>query len=146
MRLKVSYRVFLAIFAMMTMSLSVVLPMGKVSATEGTGYTTYSDDSTKFKAICAEGSGYTDEQKAVAGCNERRTAGGVANFIINIVIGLLEVGAVVAIIYSGFTYVNSRNDPGKITKAKQIIMYAIIGMLIGALAFAIVNFVIGEIG
>ena len=39
----------------------------------------------------------------------------------------------------------SAGDPGKTKKAKDTILYAVIGLIICVLAFAIVNFVIGGI-
>lgn len=131
--------------ALVAVSLMLVVPAGETSAAASTGYTTAGSDAGAFKAVC-DSDEYTAEQKAVAGCEEKRSAGGVANFIINIVLSLLEVGAVAAIIYGGFIYTSSRGDAEKVKKGKQIILYAAIGMIVGLLAFAIVNFVIGGIG
>ena len=49
----------------------------------------------------------------------------------------------VVIIYGGFMYTTSAGDSNKVTKAKNAIMYGIIGLVVAMLAFAIVNFVIG---
>lgn len=120
---------------------------GNGSGSNNIGYETYDTTAGKINPVCADTSGkYTAEQKALAGCEEKRSAGGVANFIINIVISLLEVGAVGAIIYGGFTYASSRGDPEKAKKGKQIILYAAIGMVVGLLSYAIVNFIIGGVG
>ena len=40
----------------------------------------------------------------------------------------------------------SSGDPGKVKKAKDVILYGIIGLIVCALAFAIVNFVVGNLG
>ncbi len=62
--------------------------------------------------------------------------------IINTVIFVVGMLAVVMIIIGGVSYATSMGDPGKATKAKNIIMYGIIGLVISLLAFAIVNFVL----
>ena len=62
---------------------------------------------------------------------------------INLAIGVIGFIAVVVIIYGGFMYTTSAGDSNKVTKAKNAIMYGIIGLVVAMLAFAIVNFVIG---
>ena len=63
--------------------------------------------------------------------------------IINAVIGVLGLICVVVIILGGIQYMTSSGDSGKVKKAKDTILYGIIGLVICVLAFAIVNFVIG---
>ncbi len=70
--------------------------------------------------------------------------GNVTN-IINAVIGVLGIIAVIVIIIGGVNYMTSSGDAGKVKKAKDTILYGVIGLIICALAFAIVNFVIGNI-
>lgn len=62
--------------------------------------------------------------------------------IINVVIGVIGVVAVVVIILGGVTFVTSQGEAAKITKAKNTILYGIVGLVIALLAFAIVNFVL----
>ena len=66
--------------------------------------------------------------------------------IINIVIGSLGVIAVIVIIIGGVLYMTSSGDSGKVKKAKDTILYGVIGLIICVLAAAIVNFVIANIG
>ena len=65
--------------------------------------------------------------------------------IINGVIGVLGFVCVVVMIVGGVNYMISAGDSGKVTKAKNTILYGLIGLVICVLAFAIVNFVIGNI-
>lgn len=65
--------------------------------------------------------------------------------ILNAVIGVLGIVAVVVIIIGGVTYMTSSGDAGKVKKAKDTILYGVIGLVVVALAFAIVNFVIAGI-
>ena len=62
--------------------------------------------------------------------------------IINAIIGILGIAAVIIIIIGGVQYMTSSGDAGKVKKAKDTILYGVIGLIIVALAFAIVNFVI----
>ena len=61
---------------------------------------------------------------------------------INLAIGVIGFIAVVMIIYGGFMYTTSAGDSSKVTKAKNVIMYGIVGLVVALLAFAIVNFVL----
>ena len=65
--------------------------------------------------------------------------------IINAVIGILGLVCVVVIIIGGVNYMTSSGDAGKVKKGKDTILYGAIGLIICALAFAIVNWVIGGI-
>ncbi len=65
--------------------------------------------------------------------------------IINYIIGALGIIAVIVIIIGGVGYMTSSGDAGKVKKAKDTILYGIIGLVICALAFAIVNWVIGGV-
>ncbi len=60
-------------------------------------------------------------------------------------IGLAGIVAAAVLIFNGFTYITASGDEGKIQKATKGITYAIIGLIIAAIAFLIVNFVIGQI-
>ena len=62
--------------------------------------------------------------------------------IINGVIGVLGIVCVVVVLIGGINYMTSAGDPGKVKKARDTILYGVIGLIISALAFAIVNFVI----
>lgn len=65
--------------------------------------------------------------------------------IINTVLFYLGVIAVIMIIVSGAKMALSGGNPGAVTKAKQMLIYSLIGLAIVLLAYAIVNFVIGKV-
>jgi hypothetical protein len=52
--------------------------------------------------------------------------------------------AVIAIIIAGFMYTTSQGDAGSVSKAKNIILYAVIGLVVIAAAFAVTWFVLGR--
>lgn len=65
--------------------------------------------------------------------------------IINGVVGSIALVAVIFIIVGGVNYMTSAGDTNKLQKAKNTILYAVIGLIIAVLSFAIVNFVIVKI-
>lgn len=67
---------------------------------------------------------------------------GVFKQITNVVLYIVGVIAVIMLIIGGIKYVVSGGDAKKVTDAKNTVLYAIIGLVIAFLAFAIVNFVI----
>ena len=72
-------------------------------------------------------------------------ANGVLINIINGVIGSLGIVAVIVVVIGGILYMTSSGDSTKVKKAKDTILYGIIGLVICALAYAIVNFVISNL-
>ncbi len=66
--------------------------------------------------------------------------------IFNIIFGILAGIAFVSVVYGGFKYVLSRGESDKIGKAKDIIMYSVIGLGISFSAFGIVNILLKALG
>jgi len=66
--------------------------------------------------------------------------------ILQFFLGFLGLLAVIMIIYGGVLYVSAAGAQEKIDKGKKIIMYAIVGIVIILLSFAIVNTVLGGAG
>ena len=58
---------------------------------------------------------------------------------------VLGAVCVVMLIFAGYNYTTSAGDSGKVTKAKNTMLYAIIGLIIALLSLAIVNFVLENI-
>ena len=70
---------------------------------------------------------------------------GVFKQITNTILYIVGIIAVIMLIIGGIKYVISGGDAKKVTDAKNTILYAIIGLVIAFLAFAIVNFVISAL-
>lgn len=64
---------------------------------------------------------------------------------LRVVFGILGAISLVVITLAGFRYVVSRGDPQGINKAKNTILYAVIGLMIAISAQAIVGFVFSRI-
>lgn len=65
--------------------------------------------------------------------------------ILSTIIGVLGFVCVVVMIIGGVNYMTSSGDTGKVKKAKDTILYGLIGLIVCVLAFALVQFVIGTI-
>lgn len=65
--------------------------------------------------------------------------------IINGVLYVVGILAVVMVIIGGVQYTTSGGDSAAVTKAKNTILYGIVGLVIAILAYAIVNFVISKL-
>jgi hypothetical protein len=63
--------------------------------------------------------------------------------ILNTAYFIMGIIAVIVIVIAGFTYATSAGDSGKLTKAKNQILYAVVGIFVVLSAFVITNFVIG---
>ncbi|HZJ34636.1 MAG TPA: hypothetical protein VFD55_01310 [Candidatus Angelobacter sp.] len=63
---------------------------------------------------------------------------------LNIVYMTAGAVAVFVIIFAGFTYVTANGDAAKISRAKNEIMYAVVGLVVVILAFIITQFIIGR--
>ena len=63
--------------------------------------------------------------------------------IITYFLGFLGLLAVIMIIYGGITYVTSAGNDEAVGKAKKIILYSVIGIVVILLSFVIVNAVLG---
>ncbi len=63
--------------------------------------------------------------------------------IINSFLGFLGVLAVIMVIYGGFMYITGSGDPAKADKGKKVITYAIIGIVVILISFALINTVLG---
>ena len=70
---------------------------------------------------------------------------GVFKQVTNTILYIVGIIAVIMLIIGGIRYVTSGGDAKKVTDAKNTVLYAIIGLVIAFLAFAIVNFVISAL-
>lgn len=68
----------------------------------------------------------------------------VGNIVKNVILSL-GIVAVVVVLVGGVMYMTSAGDAGKVKNAKNTILGGVIGMVICALSFAIVNFTITNI-
>lgn len=97
--------------------------------------------------VCADGNA-ADYVKQAQGCGGNYKEDTFSTVLINIldaVIGAASLVAVVFIVIGGINYMTSAGDTQKTEKGKKTIIYALIGLVICALAFAIVNWVVAGV-
>ena len=70
---------------------------------------------------------------------------GVFKQVTNTILYVVGIVAVVMLIIGGIKYLLSGGDSKKVTDAKNTVLYAIIGLVVCFLSFAIVNFVISSL-
>jgi hypothetical protein len=84
-------------------------------------------------AGCAQGK---DQQSDLFGND------GVFKIITNVLLFVIGAISVIMLIIGGIRYVVSGGDSGAVTSAKNTILYAVVGIVVAILAYALVNFVI----
>lgn len=62
--------------------------------------------------------------------------------VVNVLLFILGAIAVIVIIIGGIRYTTSNGDPGQTKAAKDTILYAVVGLIVAILAYAIVSFVL----
>ncbi len=79
------------------------------------------------------------------GSNPITGPGGIITKIANIFAFITGVAAVVLIIVGGFEYVRSGGDSSKINKSKNTILFAVIGLVVVALARSLVALAVSKL-
>ena len=99
-----------------------------------------------FAADCVSGT-IQDGVDCVGGGDAKPLFGtdGIFTIIINAALFVIGAVAVLMLIYGGIRYTISAGDSKAVTDAKNTILYAIIGIVVALLAYAIVNFVLGTL-
>ena len=123
-----------------------LLTSGMVYAVAGTGAS--NAGSTVSNGLCSGLDAGLDSGASTGCTTSATTAGstiaGIARTVINIFSMIVGIAAVVMIIYGGFRYVTSGGASDKVGNAKNTLVYAIVGLIIVALAQAIVHFVLSQ--
>lgn len=70
---------------------------------------------------------------------------GVFSRLTNTILLVVGLISVIMLVYGGLRYILSGGDSKKVTDAKNTILYAIIGLIISLLAYAIVHFVLNSV-
>lgn len=88
------------------------------------------------------------DQQGTASClfgNEENCSGdGIFRTITNVMLFVIGAISVIMLIIGGIRYVVSGGDSTAVQNAKNTILYAIVGVVVAILAYAVVNFVIGS--
>lgn len=68
---------------------------------------------------------------------------GIINTVINTMLFIVGILSVIMIIYAGIRYATAHGDKGQVESAKNTLIYAIVGLVVSILAYALVNWVTG---
>ncbi|HET7672948.1 MAG TPA: pilin [Candidatus Saccharimonadales bacterium] len=71
---------------------------------------------------------------------------GIINKVVDLITLITGLAAVVSIIWAGIKLATSGNNPEDVGKAREYIQYAIIGLVLAAIAQALVRLVLFKIG
>ncbi len=100
------------------------------------------------KPACATGAGIkaTGTEKTNCGKDGNGACGigDAVETVINVLLFIIGAISVIMIILGGIRYVLSNGDSSQITAAKNTILYAVIGLIVAMLAYAIVGFVVEQ--
>jgi len=128
-------RIKLLLTVLYTLSLTLVPGLMLASAAHATGTGGLNCGAElEFGGTCT-----TQETDGTDGVNK------IVNLVITIFSWLVGVVSVVMIIVGGFKYVTSGGESAGVTSAKNTILYAIVGLIIVAVAQIIVHFVLGNV-
>lgn len=83
-----------------------------------------------------------DQQGDAASLFGEGGQGGIFRTITNVMLFVIGAISVIMLIVGGIRYVVSGGDSTKVQEAKNTILYAIVGVVVAILAYAVVNFVI----
>jgi hypothetical protein len=79
---------------------------------------------------------------SAGGNKENTTLGARLEDVVNILLYVLGAIAVIMIVIGGIRYATSNGESSQISSAKNTILYAVIGLIVAVMAYAIVNFVL----
>ncbi len=117
----------------LAIGLSVIVPVVAVATPA------FADTAASKSAACA---GITAAGGTCSGSGSGTSLSKVVRFVINLLSIIAGIAAVIMIIVGGLKYITSSGDPANINSAKNTLLYAIIGLVIVAMAQIIVKFVL----
>lgn len=105
---------------------------------------------------CAKYKGETDTSKIPTACQQKNAVigdpsttdgdknplfgdDGILTKIVTILSILVGIGAVIGIMLGGLKFITSGSNPQEVSKAREIIIYAVVGLFVAALAQVIVR-------
>lgn len=112
------------------------------------GLTLFNPTVSTVSAACADGTTVADGVDCASTSGTAKNlfgAGGIFTTVINTLLFVIGALSVVMLIIGGIRYTVSGGTAAQVTAAKNTIMYALIGLVVAFLAYAIVNWVLGSI-
>lgn len=121
----------LLVVPMLALAVGVVAPVG-VSAF---------DQGLSDGAEAAQGKDQEGNAECLFGGSDC-SGEGIFRTITNVLLFIIGAIAVIMLVIGGIRYTTSNGDSAQVTAAKNTILYAIVGIIVAILAYAVVNFVV----
>jgi len=130
-------------FILVTMASASLFTAGLVPVLVSSASANTITDNLCTGTINATGGGtQTGANCGTAGTGTNDSLQKVASKIVTIFSTIVGIAAVIMIIYGGFRYITSGGDSGKVGNAKNALIYALVGLVIVALAQFLVHYVL----
>lgn len=121
-------------FKLLALSLVVISSFGlSIFATTG------ADAINVYKNDCTGG------DTSLCGATGTAKVNNTFKTITTVMLTILGAVSVIMIMIGGIMYTISNGDPGKTKKAKDTVLYSVIGLVVALLAYGVVQFVVGRI-
>jgi len=120
-------QILLAAFIVVVLSAFVLVPASSAAA-------------SALDAACGVDNSNSPNSKVCQ--NKDDSTDGFVNSLVNTLLYIVGAISVVAIIIGGVMFTTSGGNSANIAKAKNTITYAVIGLVVSVLAYAIVNWVV----
>lgn len=115
----------------------------------GAGVGVASADFKLFKDACPAGSTSTvckdAETNQTTSDNSLYGPNGILTTATNIVFFAVGVGSIIAIVVGGIQYITANGDAGKVKQARDIIIYALVGLVLAVVGRNIIVLVISKL-
>ena len=125
------YSFVIPILAIGVLGLSLVPNVVHAQQSGGSDPTSFTDGLNQVKQVASENK-----------LNQGQSSKQILQNIVAWLTSLLGTVALISLLYGGYLYISSQGDEGNVEKAKSILLYSIIGLILVGLAGVIVNVVI----
>lgn len=85
-----------------------------------------------------------NQDNAICKAQTTDSATNMVTIVINILLYIIGIIAVIMIVVGGVRYTVSNGNASQVKEAKDTILYAVIGLIVAIMAYAIVNFVLSR--
>ena len=131
-------------FMVAALAIVPVMALGIVAMQPATANAADFDKGLAEGAKAAQGKDQQGNAACLFGGSGCAGTDGIVKTVTNVMLFIIGAVAVIMLIIGGIRYTVSNGDQGAVKSAKDTILYAIIGIVVAILAYAIVNFVVGS--
>jgi hypothetical protein len=131
----------LSIIAVLTLLAPALVPLAASAATSCGGTA-----SSVEKGVLYSTTGSSSSSTSLCSSTgvDNGSIGNLAHTIVNLFSIVVGAASIIMIIYGGFRYITSGGDSTRVGNAKSTLVYAVIGLVVVALAQVIVHFVLSQ--